>query len=104
MKIRHIALLAAISFFASGNSWAQDSGSNSNFNSNFNNNMGNFGSTSFSQTSNNMTITQSIGGGSNDFCQFFSFTFGMTQIIQIIQGNSFTQVFGSPSDVEDPCL
>ncbi len=102
MKIRHIVLLAAISLFASGTSWAQTSGSNTNFNSNFNN-MGNFGSTSFSQTSNNMTITQSNGGGSGEFCQFFSFTFGMTQIIQIIQGNSFSQVFGSPSDIEDPC-
>ncbi|KAF0191293.1 MAG: hypothetical protein FD165_1889 [Gammaproteobacteria bacterium] len=102
MKLPQIALVAAISLFATGNSWAQNNWSNSNNTSNFG---GSFGNSSFSQTSNNMTISQLTGSGADSFCQFFSYSFGLTQIIQIIQGNSMTQVFGSNLDpVTDPCL
>ena len=101
MKIRHLALVAAISFFASGNSWAQSNWSNTNNN---NNNNSSFGFSPFSLSNSNMQITQSNPGDFNSFCQFFSFSFGLTQIIQIIQGNTITQSFGSISDVEDPCL
>ncbi len=100
MKIRYIALLAAIFLFATGSSWAN---TNTNTNTNFNN-TSNFGTGSFSMSNGNMSISQSNTSDPDSFCQFFSFTFGMTQIVQIIQGNSFSQVFGSPSDVEDPCL
>jgi len=102
MKIRYITLLAVISLFAAGNSWAQNGGANNNIN--FNNNVNNFGAGSFSVPGGNMTISQGNISDPGSFCQFFSYTFGMTQIIQIIQGNSFSQVFGAPSDVEDPCL
>jgi len=102
MKIRHIALVAAISIFATGNSLAQSSWSNTNTNTN---NTSSFGTNSFSLSSNNLNISQSNTNDPDMFCQFFSFSFGLTQIIQIIQGNSFTQVFGSTSDpIDDPCL
>jgi len=101
MKIRHLALVAAISIFATGNSWAQSTWTNTNTN-----NTTSFGPTSFSLSSNNMTITQDSANAPGEVCQFFSFTFGLTRIVQIIQGSSFTQVFGSASDdpLEDPCL
>ena len=102
MKIRHLALVAAISIFATGNSLAQSSWTNTNTNTN---NTSSFGTNSFSLSSNNMTISQNTTNSPGSVCQFFSFTFGLTQIVQIIQGNSFTQVFGSISDpLEDPCL
>ena len=99
MKIRHLALIGAISFFAAGNSWAINNNTNTN-----NNNNVNFGSNTFSLTTNNMQIYQDNTNNPDGFCQFFSFSFGFTQIIQIIQGNSFSQVFGSTSDPENPCL
>ncbi len=101
MKIRHLALVAAISIFTTGNSWAQNTWSNTNINTN---NTTSFGSNSFSLSSDNMNINQTNTDDSDLFCQFFSFTFGSTTIYQIIQGSSFRQVFGSASDpIEDPC-
>ncbi len=102
MKIRHLALVAAISVFATGNSLAQSNWTNTNTN-----NTTSFTNNSFSLSSSNMNISQSNTNSSdpNAICQFFSFTFGFTQIVQIIQGGSMTQVFGSITDpVEDPCL
>lgn len=97
MKIRHLALLGTISFFAAGNSWAINTNTN-------NNNNVNFGTSTFSLTTNNMQISQDNTNNPDGFCQFFSFSFGFMKIIQIIQGNSFSQTFGSTTDVEDPCL
>ena len=98
MKIRHLALVAAFSFFATGNSWAVTNNTNTN-----NNNNGSFSGTTFSLSSNNMQISQNNTNNPDGFCQFFSFSFGLTQIIQIIQGNSFSQTFG-PTSTQDPCL
>ncbi|ALP53275.1 hypothetical protein Tel_08965 [Candidatus Tenderia electrophaga] len=97
---------------AASSAWAQSTWTSTNTNNttNTNNNVTNaqsFGTNSFSFSSGNMNISQSgaTGADSSGFCQFFSFSFGMMQIVQIIQGNSFSQVFGSASDpVEDPCL
>ncbi|HHJ80050.1 MAG TPA: hypothetical protein ENJ65_00285 [Candidatus Tenderia electrophaga] len=104
MKMRHLALVAAISVFATGNTLAQSNWSNTNTNTN---NTTSFSNNSFSLSGSNMNISQSgtFTTEPDAFCQFFSFTFGLTRIVQIIQGNSFTQTFGSASDpVEDPCL
>lgn len=110
MKMRHLALVAAISVFATGNSLAQGNWTNNSQNNWANTNTNNttsFTNNSFSLSGSNMNISQS-GTFTTDpsaFCQFFSFTFGFTQIVQIIQGGSMTQVFGSITDpVEDPCL
>lgn len=106
MKTRHLVLGIAISVLASGTSIAQTnsfSNINTNTNTNNNNNQGFASGGSFSFSSGNMRISQN--SFNNTFCQFFSFIFGSTQIIQIIQGNSMTQTFGSITDpVTDPCL
>ena len=101
MKISHVALVDAISLFATANSLAQSTWSNTNTG---NNNNVSFGTNSFSLSSSNMTISQNNTNDFNSFCQFFSFSFGLTQIVQIIQGNSFSQTFGSTTDPDDPCL
>lgn len=104
MKIRHLALVAAISVFATGNSLAQSSWTNTNNNTN---NTTSFTGSTFSLSSNNMNISQSNTNTDDPtaICQFFSFSFGFTQIVQIIQGGSMTQLFGSITDpIEDPCL
>ena len=101
MKIRHLAVVAAIFLFASGNSLAQSNWTNTN------NNNASFSSGTFSMSTSNMNISQSNANtsDSDSFCQFFSFSFGLMKIVQIIQGNSFSQVTVSSSDpVEDPCL
>ncbi len=105
MKIRHLALVAAISIFSTGNSWAQNTWSNTNTN---NTNDASFiGSDSFSLSTDNMNISQS-GANTTDFssfCQFFTITFGGTRITQVVRGTSFSQIIGSASDpIEDPCL
>lgn len=102
MKIRHLALVAAISIFATGSSLAQNSWTNTNTNTN---NTSSFGSNSFSLSSNNMNISQNNTTDLGSFCQYFTFTFGTTRITQIIQGSSFSQVVSSINDpIEDPCL
>jgi len=102
MKIRHLALVAAISVFATGNSLAQNTNTNTNTN-----NTTSFTGNSFSLSSSNMNISQSNTNTDDPtaICQFFSFSFGFTQIVQIIQGGSMTQLFGTITDpIEDPCL
>lgn len=108
MKIRHLALVAAISLAGSGASLAQQSSfTNTNTNSNNNAAFATGTTNSFSMRNGNMVLSQSGANAadSSGFCQFFSFSFGMTRIIQIIQGNSVSQIFGSVNDpVDDPCI
>lgn len=110
MTTRKIILSIVIALGVSGPAWAQtsntitDSQNGGNFGGNFGGgfggNFGGFGSFKF--TNGSTTISQ---GSSADgsFCQFFSFSAGVNSIIQIIQGNSFSQSFGSTTPVDDPC-
>lgn len=106
MMIRNVIFGIALTMSASGLAWAQDTNANTQSNTNSGGSQefgGGFGGGSFSFTSGNTTISQS-NGADGSFCQFFSFSSGLMQIVQILQGNSMTQTFGSPSSVTDPCI
>ena len=111
MKIQHLVFGIVISMFAAGASWAQ-SGSVVN---SFSNTTGststitnstnslNFGFNTFTLSNGNMSISQNFS--TDTFCQFFSFSFGLRRITQIIQGNTMTQSFGASTDpATDPCF
>lgn len=109
MKTRNIVLAVALAFGCAGTAWAQSSntfsntqtntGGSGNFGGGFG---GGFGFGSFKFTSGATTISQ---GSSADgsFCQFFSFSAGANSIVQIIQGDAFSQSFGSSASATDPC-
>lgn len=99
MTARRVIFGIAISMLFTGTSWAQNS--NINTQSTMQGNSQNFGNNSFRFSNGNVTISQN--SSNNSFCQFFSFSSGLNSIIQIIQGNSMTQVLGTPGAVTDPC-
>lgn len=103
MKTRHLVFGIVISTLATGTGVAQSTFTNTNTN---NNNNLSFTTGSFSMTNGNMRLSQTAPTTNpNSFCQFFSITFGLSRIVQIIQGSSITQTFGSASDpATDPCL
>lgn len=104
MKIRHIALGIALSMCAATTSMAASTITSTNSNNNINSQ--NFRSSPFTMSTNQMTISQSFVG--DEMCQYFSFSNGFINIVQIIQGFSFMQQttsFGPSSPApDDPCI
>jgi hypothetical protein len=109
MKLGHAGLVLAISLAGTGVSLAQTNNAVTQTNTvTATGTAGGGFNSSFSMSTGNMRISQSGTNTANSgaFCQFFSFTFGFTRIVQIIDGAMFGQSLGSSADPEiaDPCL
>lgn len=104
MKMRLFVAAFAFSALATTASGVTTSSSTSTVTTSVNNSsFTQFGNTSFSMSNGNMNLSQTVSN--NSICQFFSFKTAFMQIVQIIQGNTMTQGFVSPSaSVTDPCL
>lgn len=112
MKIRNVMLGIVILMCVAATGWAQAMMQNSNTqsntqtnsggSSNFGGGLGGFGGGSFSFSNGSTTLSQNIDADGS-FCQFFSLSAGANSIVQIMQGNSFSQSFGANTNVTDPC-
>lgn len=104
MNIRTLIFAAAIATSFTGVASAQTTNTqNGNGSQNSGGNFGGSFGGSFTFTGNGSTISQSFGDDGS-FCQFFSFSSSFAQIVQILQGNTVTQTFGSATTPADPCI